>query len=104
MQSSRPSLRPTGGDSFYRFRYLWSETVQVGVMAQDLLNGPVRRGAVILQPDGYYAVDYASLGLRMASFAEWQASGPASVQLNATQPPAGPMPVTHTRGAVFAAH
>ena len=73
-------------------------------MAQDLLNDPVRRGAVILQPDGYYAVNYAGLGLRMARFTEWQASGPASVQLNAAQPPAGPMPVKYTRGAVFADH
>jgi len=68
-----PLASLANGIKLYRFRYLWSETVQVGVMAQDLLREPARRGAVILQDDGFYAVDYASLGLRMATFAEWQA-------------------------------
>jgi len=83
------------GIKLYSFRYLWSETVRVGVIAQDLLNDPERRDAVVLQADGYYAVDYARLGLRMATFADWQARGLASVQLEAAQPSLAPMPVRH---------
>ena len=85
------------GIKLYRFRYLWSETVQVGVMAQDLLNDPARREAVILRPDGYYAVDYTSLGLRMATLAEWQDLGLASVQLNAVPGNVSRMPASHTQ-------
>lgn len=67
------------GMKLYAFRYLWSDTVYVGVMAQDLLGDAAWRTAVIRRADGYYAVDYASLGLRMARFSEFQRHGIVSV-------------------------
>jgi outer membrane immunogenic protein len=55
--------RRSDGLGIYRFRYLWSETVHVGVMAQEV---------ALLHPDavarddltGYMAVNYARLGLQ----------------------------------------
>jgi hypothetical protein len=85
------------GIKLYSFRYLWSETVHVGVMAQDLLADPAWREAVVLEPDGFYAVDYARLGLRMATLAEWQAQGLASVELNAAHRDVGQISVSHTQ-------
>jgi hypothetical protein len=56
----------------YRFRYLWSDEVFVGVMAQDLL--ALRPDAVLVGNDGFYRVDYAALGTRMMRWEEWQAT------------------------------
>ncbi|MEM1114182.1 MAG: midcut-by-XrtH protein [Pseudomonadota bacterium] len=53
------------GLKLYRFSYLWSDEVYIGVMAQDLLDNPDHRDAVITQPSGYYAVDYSMLGIQM---------------------------------------
>jgi hypothetical protein len=61
--------RHADGINFYRFRYLWSDTVHVGVMAQEVAATrpeAVRRGA-----DGYLRVDHARLGLRMQTWEEW---------------------------------
>lgn len=69
------------GIKVYSFRYLWSETVLVGVMAQDLLSHEAYRYAVVLKPSGFYAVDYAMLGLKMTTFAEWRAQGQSAVLL-----------------------
>jgi hypothetical protein len=55
----------------YRFRYLWSDEVFVGVMAQDLL--ALRPDALVVGSDGFYRVDYATLGTRMMHWGEWQA-------------------------------
>jgi hypothetical protein len=66
------------GMKLYAFRYLWSETVYVGVMAQDLLRDANWRTAVIRRADGY-AVDYGVLGLRMVTFAEFRRRGIESV-------------------------
>ncbi len=68
-----------GGMKIYAFKYLWSEEVHVGVMAQDLLANPAWKNAVVTQENGFYAVDYAQLGMRMASWAEWQAYGEKAV-------------------------
>lgn len=68
------------GLRIYRFKYLWDDVVHVGVMAQDLLNDPVRRKAVKIMPGGYYGVDYAALGLRMATGQEWSRYGIASIR------------------------
>ena len=60
------------GLNLYRFRYLWSDTVHVGVMAQEVASArpdAVRQGA-----DGYLRVDYARLGLRMRTWDEWVAA------------------------------
>ncbi|MEC9368957.1 MAG: peptidoglycan-binding protein [Pseudomonadota bacterium] len=68
------------GTRIYAFRYLWDDTVHVGVMAQDLLSREDTRDAVITTDGGYYAVDYARLGLRMATYDEWKARGTAAVR------------------------
>lgn len=67
------------GMKIYSFRYLWSTTTYVGVMAQDLLENPAWRDAVVSQANGFYAVNYAMLGLRMASLNEWNKTGIAAV-------------------------
>ena len=79
------------GMKLYSFRYLWSDTIYVGVMAQDLLENPAWRDAVVSQTNGFYLVNYAMLGLRMATLDEWNNSGiPAIFQ--------------HQQFAVFARH
>lgn len=47
----------------YEFRYRDRQGLYRGVMAQDVLRHTP--SAVVLQPNGYYAVDYAALGLEM---------------------------------------
>jgi hypothetical protein len=61
--------RLANGLALYRYRYLWSDTEYVGVMAQDVAEAvpdAVMRGA-----DGYLRVDYARLGLRLMTWPEW---------------------------------
>ncbi len=70
------------GMNIYAFKYLWSDTIHVGVMAQDLLENPAWRGAVVTQANGFYAVNYAALGLRMASIEEWNQNGLAAIGAN----------------------
>jgi hypothetical protein len=60
------------GIGLYRYRYLWSDTIYVGVMAQEVaavMPEAVQRGA-----DGYMRVDYARLGLRMQTSDQWTAA------------------------------
>lgn len=66
------ALGPTAhGLMLYRFRYHWSDIAYVGVMAQEVL--AVMPDAVIIDPiDGYMAVDYARLGLRMMRWDQWR--------------------------------
>ncbi len=47
------------GIPVYSFKYIWSDDVEVGVMAQEVL--PVIPEAVIRMPNGYYAVDYRKI-------------------------------------------
>lgn len=47
------------GHKWYDFKYLWSDTVHRGLMAQDLLEKEPWR--VIEMPNGFYAVNYAGL-------------------------------------------
>ena len=61
--------RLDNGIGLYRYRYLWSDTVYVGVMAQEVLD--IVPDAVIVAADGYYRVDYARLGLRLLTWDEW---------------------------------
>jgi hypothetical protein len=62
--------RLDNGLPLYRFRYLWSDVVYVGVMAQDVL--PVMPEAVLVGEDGFMRVDYERLGTRMMTWDEWQ--------------------------------
>jgi hypothetical protein len=60
------------GIGLYRYRYLWSDTIYVGVMAQqvaEVVPEAVQRGAV-----GYLRVDYARLGLRLQTWDQWAAA------------------------------
>jgi hypothetical protein len=60
------------GINLYRYRYLWSDTIYVGVMAQEVaevMPEAVQRGA-----DGYMRVDYARLGLRLQTWDQWAAA------------------------------
>ena len=67
------------GIKIYSFKYLWSDVVYVGVMAQDLLKNPTWKDAVITKANGFYAVNYVMLGLKMTTFAQWKKDGLASI-------------------------
>ena len=62
------------GIKLYSFRYLWEDTVYVGVMAQDLLEHESYKDAVVIQQSGFYAVHYERLGLQMITLEEWHLS------------------------------
>jgi outer membrane immunogenic protein len=69
-----PVGRRDDGLGLYSYRYLWSDTVYVGVMAQEVaLIHPdaVVRGAL----DDYLRVDYSRLGLTLMTLPEWDARG-----------------------------
>jgi len=63
--------RLDNGIGIYRYRYLWSDTIYVGVMAQEVAQ--IVPSAVIQASDGYLRVNYARLGLRMMTWDEWTA-------------------------------
>jgi hypothetical protein len=69
------------GLKIYSFKYLWSDTEYVGVMAQDLLLNAAWRDAVVTSPNGYYAVDYTKLGLKMTTLEDWTARGFAAIDI-----------------------
>ena len=60
------------GINLYRFRYLWSDTTYVGVMAQEVT--AVKPDAVSRGADGYLRVDYGRLGLRLQTWDQWTAA------------------------------
>ena len=68
------------GLSLYRYRYLWSETEYVGVMAQEVAS--VEPDAVHRGADGWLRVDYSKLGTRLMTWDEWR--GPSLVELVST--------------------
>ena len=55
--------RRSDGLGLYRFKYLWSETVHIGVMAQEVA---LLRPDAVVRDDltGYMAVNYTRLGLQ----------------------------------------
>ncbi|NJM55885.1 MAG: tail fiber domain-containing protein [Verrucomicrobiae bacterium] len=59
----------------YSFKFEWEDRVRVGLVAQDLLERPEHRKAVLTMSNGLLGIDYASLGLRMATEIEWMAHG-----------------------------
>jgi len=61
--------RLDNGLGLYRFRYLWSEQLYVGVMAQDVL--AIQPDAVVAGADGFLRVDYRKLGLRLQTWQEF---------------------------------
>jgi hypothetical protein len=61
------------GLGLYRYRYLWSDTVYVGVMAQEV--ALLHPDAIVRDAlDDYLRVDYGRLGLRLMALQEWEAS------------------------------
>jgi hypothetical protein len=67
-----PLVGLDNGIGLYRYRYLWSDTEYVGVMAQEV--ALVQPDAVVRGTDGYLRVDYARLGLRLMTWDEWAAA------------------------------
>ncbi len=62
------------GLGLYRYRYLWSDTVYVGVMAQEV--ALVHPEAIVRNDlDKYLRVDYGRLGLRLMTLSDWNARG-----------------------------
>ena len=61
------------GIGFYRFVYKGSDTVYVGVMAQEVQQ--VAPGAVVRGRDGYLRVFYDKLGLTFQTYEQWLAAG-----------------------------
>ena len=58
----------------YRYRYLWSDTAYVGVMAQEV--ALVHPEAVVRSVfDKYLRVDYSRLGLKLMTWSEWESRG-----------------------------
>lgn len=57
------------GLGLYRYRYVWSDRLFVGVMAQEVRI--VDPKAVVDMPGGYLGVDYARLGLRLRTWDEF---------------------------------
>jgi hypothetical protein len=62
------------GLHLYRFRYLWSDTVYVGVMAQEAL--AIEPEAVVRGQDGYLRVDYDRIGFKFSTWSEWVGRAP----------------------------
>jgi polysaccharide export outer membrane protein len=67
-----PVAQLSNGLRLYRYRYIWSPTLYVGVMAQEVR--AVVPAAVTRGPDGYLRVDYRRLGLRLQTWEAWTAS------------------------------
>jgi hypothetical protein len=67
-----PVGRLAGGINLYRYRYLWSDTIHVGVMAHEVAAS--RPEAVHGGKDGYLRVDFGHLGLRMQTWDAWVAA------------------------------
>jgi outer membrane immunogenic protein len=60
------------GLGLYRYRYVWGDTVYVGVMAQEV--ALLHPEAVVRDAfDDYLRVDYGRLGLRLMTLPEWDA-------------------------------
>jgi hypothetical protein len=68
------------GLKIYAFKFLWEDKVRVGVIAQDLLERADTKGAVLTLANGLLGVDYAALGLRMATEQQWQQGGVSALK------------------------
>ena len=63
--------RLPNGIGLYRYRYIWSDQVYVGVMAQEVAQ--IVPDAVVRGADGFLRVNYARLGMRLLTWDEWAA-------------------------------
>jgi outer membrane immunogenic protein len=65
--------RLDNGLGIYRYRYVWSDTVYVGVMAQEV--ALLRPDAIVRGSLGdYLRVDYSRLGLKLMTWPQWEAA------------------------------
>jgi len=65
--------RLDNGLGLYRYRYLWSDTVYVGVMAQEV--ALIRPDAIVRDDlDDYLRVDYRRIGLKLMALPEWESA------------------------------
>jgi hypothetical protein len=64
--------RLDNGLALYRYRYIWSKQLYVGVMAQEV--SAIVPEAVMRGADGYLSVDYSRLGLHLQTWDDWKAS------------------------------
>jgi hypothetical protein len=72
------------GICLYRFRYMWSDELYVGVMAQEverIVPAAVTRGS-----DGYLRVHYGRLGLTFQTWTEWTTLTDAKATLAVVRP------------------
>jgi opacity protein-like surface antigen len=59
------------GLGLYRYRYLWSDTVFVGVLAQEV--ALIHPEAILREAtDDYLRVDYSRLGLKLMTWPQWE--------------------------------
>lgn len=72
----------SAGLRIYVFKYLWSDEEFVGLMAQDLISDSCYVKAVTRTSDGFYAVDYTRIGLKVATFSDWVKYGFRAVFLD----------------------
>jgi polysaccharide biosynthesis/export protein len=63
--------RLPNGIGLYRYRYIWSDQVYVGVMAQEVAQ--IVPDAVVRGANGFLRVNYARLGMRLLTWDEWAA-------------------------------
>jgi hypothetical protein len=65
------------GLKLYRYRYRWSATEYVGVLAQDV--AAIVPEAVSKDAAGFLRVDYPRLGLRLRTYRDWLTKGHMAV-------------------------
>jgi outer membrane immunogenic protein len=69
--------RRDDGLGIYSYRYLWSDVVYVGVMAQEV--ALIHPDAIVRDDlDDYLRVDYSRLGSRLMTLPEWEAKNKGS--------------------------
>jgi len=56
----------SSGCGVYRIKYLWSDVLYVGTLAQDVLEHAP--DAVVARPGGFLAVNYGALGMKMERY------------------------------------
>ena len=67
--------RLENGIGLYSYRYVWSDEIYVGVMAQEVAG--IVPDAVVVGANGTYQVNYDRLGLRLMTWDEWLDGTPA---------------------------
>jgi hypothetical protein len=84
--------RLPNGIGLYRYRYLWSDQIYVGVMAQEVAR--VVPDAVVRGADGFLRVDYPRLGIKLLTWNEWVAKsrGTAAAMANRLTSSLAPAP------------